>query len=96
VINYENLGDPDLPFNGLDGEGFMEYPEPNEALINLLRGTRENIVTDIPEVYDSRKLQTEIRDLAVDFCLSAKTVDTVERFITKIIELSSYYRKEEK
>jgi hypothetical protein len=89
--NNKDLGEPDLPSKELDSGEFLDYPEPNEALCKLMSGGM-----DIPRVYDPRKFQTEIRDLALDFCLSTKNVDTVERFITKIIELANYYQQEEK
>lgn len=34
----QELGEPDLPFEEIDGEDFLESPEPNEALKKLMKG----------------------------------------------------------
>ena len=34
----EDLGIPDLPFKDIDGEEFLDSPEPNEALKKLMKG----------------------------------------------------------
>jgi len=36
----EELGEPDLPFEEIDGEDFVESPEPNEALKKLMKGDK--------------------------------------------------------
>jgi hypothetical protein len=37
-LTMEELGEPDLPFEEIDGEDFLESPEPNEALKKLMKG----------------------------------------------------------
>ena len=36
-LDAEELQDIDLPFQEIDGEEFLDSPEPNEKLINLMK-----------------------------------------------------------
>lgn len=37
-LAYPDTGEPDLPFKDIDGEDFLESPEPNEKLKKLIKG----------------------------------------------------------
>jgi hypothetical protein len=36
--DLQDLSVPDLPFQEIDGEEFLDSPEPNEALKKLMKG----------------------------------------------------------
>ena len=38
--DLQDLGIPDLPFKEIDGEEFLDSPEPNEALKKLMKGDK--------------------------------------------------------
>jgi hypothetical protein len=37
--DLQDLGEPDLPFQEIDGEEFLDSPEPNEKLKKLMKGS---------------------------------------------------------